>query len=144
VIGLDTNVIVRHMADDDPEQAPRAHALFRSLSAADPGFVSLVALVETHWVLRRAYRYPKATAHGAVAGLLEASDVVVEAADEVKAALMRAQESGADFADCLIQAAGARVGCRVTYTFDSKAARLPGMKAPPPEAEQASHGDQPA
>ncbi|MDR1295137.1 MAG: type II toxin-antitoxin system VapC family toxin [Bifidobacteriaceae bacterium] len=131
MIGLDTNVIVRHLADDDPDQSPRAHALFDSLSAARPGFISLVALIETYWVLRASYRLSRDEANAAVAGLLRAYDIVVEADDDAAAALRLAERTGADLADCMIHVAGARRGCRVTYTFDSKAARLDGMDLPP-------------
>ncbi|MDR1077266.1 MAG: type II toxin-antitoxin system VapC family toxin [Propionibacteriaceae bacterium] len=131
MIGLDTNVVVRHLTDDDLDQSPRAHALFESLSVSEPGFISLVVLVETHWVLRRAYRYTTAEVHAALAGLLGAYDIVVEAADEASWAMRLAERTGADFADCLIQAAAAKRGCRITYTFDAKAARLLGMAEPP-------------
>jgi predicted nucleic-acid-binding protein len=132
VIGLDTNVIVRHLTDDDPDQSPRAHAVFGSLSVAAPAFISLVALVETHWVLRQSYRYSRDVVHRAIAGLLAASDIVIESADAAAAALSLAEDTGADFSDCLIQVSGARAGCRVTYTFDSKATRLDAMAPPLP------------
>ena len=53
MIGLDTNVIVRHLADDDPIQSPIAHTCFENLSPDDPGFISIVTMVEVHWVLRQ-------------------------------------------------------------------------------------------
>ncbi|MGA9867900.1 MAG: PIN domain-containing protein [Acetobacteraceae bacterium] len=56
MIGLDTNVLVRYLAQDDPVQSPTATALIeRRLSDADPGFVSTVTMAETAWVLERAY-----------------------------------------------------------------------------------------
>ena len=51
MIGLDTNVLVRYVMQDDPEQSVRATALVESLSVEQPGFVALVAVVELVWVL---------------------------------------------------------------------------------------------
>ena len=52
MIGLDTNILVRYVAQDDPKQSPKATALIESLSDADPGFIGLVALVELVWVMQ--------------------------------------------------------------------------------------------
>ena len=59
LIGLDTNVLVRYLAQDDRVQAARAVRLVeRELSQRQPGYISLVVLVETCWVLkRRKHRY---------------------------------------------------------------------------------------
>ncbi|MDR1635395.1 MAG: type II toxin-antitoxin system VapC family toxin [Bifidobacteriaceae bacterium] len=130
MIGLDTSVLVRHLTDDDPVQSPRAHSIFEALTPTEPGFISITALVETQWVLRRSYGYSKAQVEQAVHALLASSDLVVEAADSLRAALGLAAQTGADFADCLIQVSGARRGCSVTYTFDRRATRLAGMAEP--------------
>jgi predicted nucleic-acid-binding protein len=54
MIGLDTNVLVRYMAQDDPIQAEIATDLIeRRLTERDPGFISVVAMTETAWVLER-------------------------------------------------------------------------------------------
>lgn len=46
MIGLDTNVLVRKVTQDDPVQSPKASELIESLTAFAPGFVSLVSVVE--------------------------------------------------------------------------------------------------
>ncbi|MGA1464036.1 MAG: PIN domain-containing protein, partial [Steroidobacteraceae bacterium] len=51
MIGLDTNVLVRYIMQDDPKQSPKASTLIESLSADHPGFISLVSVVELYWVL---------------------------------------------------------------------------------------------
>ena len=54
--GLDTDVLVRYLAQDDPKQAALATRLIeKELSAAAPGFITLVVLVEVCWVLKRLY-----------------------------------------------------------------------------------------
>ena len=57
MIGLDTNILVRYLAQDDPVQSPKATELIeRQLTEENPGFLSVVAMVETAWILDRAYR----------------------------------------------------------------------------------------
>ncbi len=54
MIGLDTNILVRFITQDDPVQSPAANAIFATrLTAAERGFVSIVAIVETTRVLER-------------------------------------------------------------------------------------------
>ena len=56
MIGLDTNVVVRYLTQDDAVQSAKATDLFeRGLTEEEPGFVSVVAMVETAWVLERVY-----------------------------------------------------------------------------------------
>ncbi|MDR1266629.1 MAG: type II toxin-antitoxin system VapC family toxin [Propionibacteriaceae bacterium] len=127
MIGLDSNVIVRHLTDDDPDQSPKAHAVFDSLTPPDPAHISLVALVETHWVLRQAYTYSRAQVIGALRALVTAADIAVESNDLVVAALDEADRSGHDLPDILIARSGAAAGCSTTVTFDRQASTLPGM-----------------
>ena len=55
MIGLDTNVLVRYIMQDDPKQSPKASALMESLNADNPGFITLVSIVELYWVLTSSY-----------------------------------------------------------------------------------------
>lgn len=56
MIGLDTNILVRYLAQDDPVQSPKATEIMeRRLTEAGPGFISVLAIVETVGVLDRAY-----------------------------------------------------------------------------------------
>jgi predicted nucleic-acid-binding protein len=57
VIGLDTNVIVRYLAQDDARQAAVATRLIEgSLTAEARGFISIVTLAEVVWVMASNYR----------------------------------------------------------------------------------------
>lgn len=51
MIGLDVNVLVRYIMQDDPKQSPKATRLVECLTSEQPGFVPLVAVVELVWVL---------------------------------------------------------------------------------------------
>lgn len=78
MIGLDTNVLVRYIAQDEPVQAAIATRLVEGFTAEAPGFISTVTLVETVWVLARAYKTPKADLLRIIEGLLRARELMVE------------------------------------------------------------------
>lgn len=129
MIGLDTNVIVRYLAQDDPQQSPRATNLFeRQLTVEVPGFISLVAMAETIWVLERSYGLSPRELASAIELLLQTDVLVVEHEQEVFTAMIALKQGQGDFADALIAALGAKAGCRHTLTFDQKALRLPGFR----------------
>ena len=126
MIGLDTNVLVRYLAQDDPVQSAKATAIMeRQLTVEEPGFVSIVAMVETVWVLERAYRVSDHEIAANIERMLRVDVVVVENEHEVFAAMAALKDGRASFADALIGALGARAGCTRTLTFDRKASRLP-------------------
>ena len=125
MIGLDTNIIVRYLTQDDPVQSRKATEIFeRRLSEANPGFVSIVAMVETVWVLDRAYGFASDQIIAAVDGMLQSKVLLIENEKEVFAARTAVKDGSGSFSDALIGALGARAGCSRTLTFDHKAARL--------------------
>jgi predicted nucleic-acid-binding protein len=125
MIGLDTNILVRYLTQDDPGQSPRATELIeRRLTEDNPGFISVVAMTETVWVLERAYRLSNVRIAEVIERLLQTSVLVIENEAEVFAAMTVLQEGSGSFADALIGELGDRAGCSVTLTFDQKAARL--------------------
>ncbi|RGP35281.1 PIN domain-containing protein [Pseudotabrizicola alkalilacus] len=128
-IGLDTNVLVRFLVQDDAGQAKAAQDLIATLSEAEPGFVCREVLVELVWVLERAYALSRADIALALDGLLEARELVIETADRAAIAVDRYRKGGPGFADQMIALAGQGAGCQTTVTFDRKAASLPGMQA---------------
>jgi predicted nucleic-acid-binding protein len=125
--GLDTNVLVRFLVQDDASQAKAAHDIMASFTETEPGFVCREVQVELVWVLERAYGLLRPDISAALDGLLEARELVVEAADRVAVAVDRYRKGGPGFADQMIALAGQGAGCRSTVTFDRKAADLPGM-----------------
>ena len=131
MIGLDTNVLVRYLTQDDPLQSRKAtEILERQLSEENPGFVSIVAMVETVWVLDRAYRFSSQEIAAAVERMLQADVLVVESEFEVFTAMIAAKEGRGSFADAIIAGLGAKADCSCTLTFDEKALRLPGFELP--------------
>jgi predicted nucleic-acid-binding protein len=131
MIGLDTNILVRYLTQDDPIQSPKATEIFeRRLTAENPGFLSVVAMVETVWVLDRAYGLAKQEVASAVERILQTEVVVVENEQEVFTAMIALKEGSGSFSDFIIAALGAKAGCSCTLTFDRKALRMSGFKFP--------------
>ena len=87
-------------------------------------------MIETVWVLDRAYESTTNEIAAAVKRMLQTSVLVVENEQQVFTAMILLKEGRGSFADALIVALGARVGCSRTLTFDQKAPRLPGFAAP--------------
>jgi predicted nucleic-acid-binding protein len=128
VIGLDTNVLVRYLAQDDPVQSPLATDLFEHrLTEQEPGFISIVAMAETVWVLERAYRLTAVEIAAAIERTLQAAVLVVENEQEVFTAMTALKQGRGSFADALIAVLGLNAGCSHTVTFDRRALRLPGF-----------------
>jgi predicted nucleic-acid-binding protein len=127
MIGLDTNVLVRYLTQDDPIQSAKAAEIIeRRLTEQTPGFVSVVAMVETAWVLDRVYDLGAHDIAAAIERMLQADVLVVENEQEVFTAMVALKRGYRSFADALIAELGIRAGCTSTLTFDHKALRLPG------------------
>ena len=131
MIGLDTNILVRYLTQDDPVQSPTASEILeRRLTEGNPGFVSIVAMVETVWVLERAYGFSGAEIAAAVERMLQADALVVESEFEVFTAMIAVKEGRGSFADAAIGALGEKAKCSCTLTFDEKALRLSRFEFP--------------
>lgn len=126
--GLDTNILVRFYAQDDPEQCRRVDRFLQTLTPESPGFVSVVSLIELVWVLRSQYRLKKPELIRVLEQLLDSPELSVENQAAVTLALRRFALLKADFTDCLIERLGAAAGCGETVTFDVDASRFAGMR----------------
>lgn len=127
MIGLDTNVLVRYIAQDDPKQSPKAAALIESLAPDAPGYVTIVSVVELVWVMQSCYAMSRAGIAAALTQILRTKEIVVESAEVVWRAIRAFDGSSADFADCLIERIAHAQGCETTMTFDVGAVKAAGM-----------------
>ncbi len=114
MIAIDTNVIVRGVTADDPEQTERVLALLQS---GEDLFVATTVLLEAEWVLRKSYQLGARGAPEVIEAFVALPQVQLEHPKRVLAALRRARE-GFDFADALHHAAAAEAGCESFATFD--------------------------
>lgn len=122
--GVDTNVLVRYFAQDDPVQSRKATQIIEGLTEAKPGFVSLVTIVETVWVLERVYDLSNLEIARAIESMLQAETLVIQNEEQVFTAMVALKSGEGSFSDALIGSLGAWAGCSSTVTFDRKAARL--------------------
>lgn len=128
MIGIDTNILVRYIAQDDAAQSARATRLIeQECSQAAPGFIGLVALVELVWVSESCYGASREEVATILRRLLSIRQLLVQDAGIVWEALSRFESSKADFADCLVGCSALAAGCSVVMTFD-KAAAKSGMQ----------------
>jgi len=131
MIGLDTNILVLYLAQDHPVQSSKATEIIEgSLTEDNPGFISIVAMVETAWVLDRAYGLAAREIAATVERMLQVETIVVESEQEVFSAMIALKEQKGSFGDAVIAALGAKAGCSHTLTFDRKALRLTGFQVP--------------
>jgi predicted nucleic-acid-binding protein len=130
MIGIDTNVLVRYLVQDDPEQASKAtRFITNECSPEDPGFINLIVMCELVWMLETAYGYARESVALALDKILHTAQFKIEEPQEVWSSF-RSYGEGADFADSLIAAVNRRFGCQRTVTFDRKAASRPGFWGP--------------
>jgi predicted nucleic-acid-binding protein len=126
MIALDTNVLVRYLAQDDPDQAKAATRFIEQrLTPRAPGFVSAVVLCEVVWVLLDCYDVKRAGIVSIIEGLLGSREIVLDGASAVRAALAH---SNIDLVDAIIHEIGRARRCEKTVTFDRKFARLEGVE----------------
>lgn len=123
-VGLDTNLLLRMVLNDDPDQRAKALAFGKTLTPDSPGHVSLLVLVEFNWALLSRYRQPKPAVLATIRKLLRARTLVFESHEAVVRALELAERPGVDFSDALIAEHNRTQGCSRTVTFDRDAARL--------------------
>jgi predicted nucleic-acid-binding protein len=129
MIGLDTNVLVRHIMQDDPVQSPKATRIVeRRLTEKNPGFISLPTMLETFWVLQSVFGLSSRELASAIERILQINTLVVQNEREVHTAMMILESGQGSFEDALIGALASWAGCEVTVTFDKKASRLPGFE----------------
>lgn len=127
MIGLDTNVLVRYIMQDDVKQAALASELIEALTLEEPGFIPLVAVVELVWVLSSSYELVRSQVVQALEALLQTKEIQVENAEVVWRAVRMYRASAADFADCLVERSAAAAGCTRTLSFDQGAVKNCGM-----------------
>lgn len=127
MIGIDTNILIRLAMQDDPVQCSKVDSFLATLSRKEVGFISLVTLIESVWVLEMRYSVRKFDIIRFLQELLDAPELKLEREAAVSLALQRFEASTADFADCLIERVCHDAGCTHTVTFDIAASKSTGM-----------------
>lgn len=127
--GLDTNVMVRYLINDDPIQSKQAVAFIENNCTENtPCFVGHIVLCELAWVLESNYQQSREEIAFIIENLLNAGELEVMNPNVVWTALHDYKQSNADFPDHLLARANKAKGCDVTVTFDKKAAKQPAFE----------------
>jgi predicted nucleic-acid-binding protein len=129
MIGLDTNILVRYLTQDDPVQSTKATQIIEDrLTEEQPGFISLVTMAETAWVLERTYHQSNREIAKAIEAMLQADSLLIQNEQQVFTAMVALKSGQGSFADALIATLGQWAGCISTLTFDKKASRIGGFE----------------
>jgi predicted nucleic-acid-binding protein len=124
MIGLDTNVIIRYLVQDDKKQFFHAEKLIETaIRQKKMIHINLVTLCEVVWVLSYHYELKREQIYEFLDKLLHAEQIEVENRQLALNTFHEFKNSQADFADCLIGLLNQTLGCTTTYTFDKKAAK---------------------
>ncbi len=127
--GIDTNVLVRYIVQDDPKQAAIATRFIEGECTNEhPGFISHIVLCELVWVLESCYAQDKDTIGTVLEQLLKVAQLEIEDPQCVWLALSDYRGGSADFSDHLLARANLASGCEQTVTFDRKAGAAPGFR----------------
>jgi len=132
MIGLDTNVLVRYLVEeDDPQNRAADRFVEEALNRGESLFVNQIVLCEVAWVLSRAYNFTRKEVGEALEMILCARQFEIEGKDMVVHGVREYRKGKADFADCLIGLKNQAAGCTATVTFDRKAATLGSFQVLP-------------
>ena len=129
MIGLDTNVVLRLLLNDDPAQRLRAaKAVEQARGLAVRVSITLAVVLEMEWVLRSLAKMTKPQVLSVFDLLLESYDIEIDNEKVLEQALHIYANAACDFAECLFLAQYQRMGCQTMLTFDAKAARMAGVQ----------------
>jgi predicted nucleic-acid-binding protein len=132
MIGVDTNILVRYLTDDDPIQSPVASELLEGYLGQEKSiFINNIVLCELIWVLNGAYSYKKEQVVKTIKVLLSSIEFCFEHHEIVFLALLEFEKSPADFSDILIgMLNNTCYGCPETFSFDKGALKCKFFKNP--------------
>lgn len=129
MIGIDTNILLRLVCQDDDTQSRLATEWVRRLTPDEPGFINGAVLLEFIWTARRRLKMSREELKLILSGLLDSDNLVMEDENVIELALDEMDRSTEEFADIYIALKNRELGCRTTMTLDKKAAeRVPGME----------------
>jgi predicted nucleic-acid-binding protein len=125
VTGLDTNVLLRYLLEDDTAQAVRAG---RELERDERFLIDSIVLCELVWVLEAGYGFSRSDIGAALERIAATAQFEIEGHDLVLGALDDFRRSAADFSDCLIGRRNRSAGASETVTFDRSLRGLAGFR----------------
>jgi predicted nucleic-acid-binding protein len=129
MIGLDTNVLVRYLTQDDPVQAPKATQVIEAgVEQGEVFYITSIVLFELVWVLEDAYGYSRGDIQAVLDRILRTAQCRFDNKEQLWLALQDYQTGKADFSDYLIGRLGTQAGCAETVTFDTSLNNSPHFR----------------
>lgn len=124
---LDTNVLIRYLAQDDADQLQKAKELIgRCIAAGELLFVPVTVALELEWVLRSRFGFQKEAVTATFSDLLSSTELLFESETALEIALALYKDNAADFSDCVHVALAGQAGQAPLWTFDKAASELVG------------------
>ena len=121
---IDTNILVRFLVGDDPDQAGQVYELFKQVEAEkNELLVPLPVVLELIWVLESAYDITRKEIIGSIRDLLLMPILKFEHQSVIRQAMLDAETDTCDLADLLLAHTARELGAEVVLTFDRRAAR---------------------
>ena len=120
MIGIDTNILLRAVTRDDPAQSAKAAAFLERCTAARPGVINPVVLVECVWSLKRRYKAASKDIVTVVRAFLSNDGLRLLHADCAAEAASIEEKHPGSFTDAFIAALNREAGCASTASFDKK------------------------
>lgn len=125
MIAIDTNILVRHIIQDDAEQSKKASDLIKKYSGIESSiFINNVVICEVAWVLESVYNFSKQQIIEVLKAILTSFEFCFEDLQVLWISLIEFEKSSADFPDILIGQINKSKNASTTYTFDKKASSL--------------------
>ena len=132
MIGLDTNILVRYILNDDPVWSQSAQNFIDNACTIDnPGYINFVVLAELMWLLSNQPSWGRVELATVVDQLLRADNLEIEDPELLEIALSKFRSGKADFADYLIAGLNEKANAAPTITIDRVAARDSGFQKLP-------------
>lgn len=131
MIGLDTNILLRALLDDDAVQSPAARKCLAALDEGRRGYVGVAVMLELFWVLKSRYGVPRLDLAETMRDVLTTENIEFESFDAMTRALAMFEKAAVDFPDALLAERNLEAGCSTTFTLDKAAAKaIYGMELP--------------
>ena len=127
-IGVDTNVLIRILVQDDDKQSKIAKEFLESLSESRKGFISIIAMIELTWVLDSRYKHSNEEIIAVIEKFLNAPMLEIQFSSLWRKIVSDPNNKDKDLSDLVIVELGQQMGCDETVTFDKKASEITGAK----------------
>ncbi|MEK6397286.1 MAG: type II toxin-antitoxin system VapC family toxin [Terriglobus sp.] len=128
MIGLDTNIVLRYLLQDDVVQTARVNRLIDRLTPENPGYISIATTLEIVWVLRSLFKLTPNQIATHIEQLLAADTFKLQNEQQVFEAAFALKRGLGEFEDALISALNTWAGCTETVTFDQGTSRIPNIR----------------